>query len=418
MREILAGILGAILMSVPSAGAEVDSSPTFHHDNQRTGRTQNSVAASRVLLWSFRTGGSVEASPVIGPGGTVYLASSDGKLYAFSPEGDLLWTFLARGILFATPAIGRDGTIYLADISGRYYAVKPDGTQKWVLTLTEGSDRRILTSPVVAADGQSYIGGWNNYFYAVSPEGAIVWRAALKGLITAAPALDPQGSVYVATLGDAADTPDIDWDDNQLTVYKFHSNSSDPVWKFSEFIQTNRNRILSSPAIDVGAGRLYVGASRENDGILAGVDLASRQKIFASTLPRGIVSSPALGADGTIYVGCLDGSLYALDPAAGVVRWRFESGSIFILGSPTIDGSGNIYIGDSDGVLHAVSPTGLEVWHFAAQANVASAPVINEKGSLFFTSFDSHLYTLGAPTRRYWRERFNRVNPGPSRSRP
>ena len=40
-----------------------------------------------------------------------------------------------------------------------------------------------------------------------------------------------------------------------------------------------------------------------------------------------VYSSPAIGADGTIYVGSDDNYLYAINPD-GSLRWRFETGAI------------------------------------------------------------------------------------------
>ena len=39
-----------------------------------------------------------------------------------------------------------------------------------------------------------------------------------------------------------------------------------------------------------------------------------------------VASSPALGADGTIYVGSTDKNLYAVD-VAGAMKWKYETGS-------------------------------------------------------------------------------------------
>eukprot|EP01047_Picozoa_sp_COSAG01_P109466 COSAG01_NODE_38336_length_491_cov_0.561224_1_plen_86_part_00 len=38
--------------------------------------------------WSFTTGDRVESSPALGPDGTVYVGSGDGKLYALTAEGE------------------------------------------------------------------------------------------------------------------------------------------------------------------------------------------------------------------------------------------------------------------------------------------------------------------------------------------
>ena len=45
-------------------------------------------------IWEFRTGNQVHSSPAIGSDGTVYVGSSDKKLYALSGKsGVKLWEF-------------------------------------------------------------------------------------------------------------------------------------------------------------------------------------------------------------------------------------------------------------------------------------------------------------------------------------
>src|SRR5579859_1578319 len=47
---------------------------------------------------------------------------------------------------------------------------------------------------------------------------------------------------------------------------------------------------------------------------------------FKSNVPGdGTLSTPAIGPDGTIYVGAFDGKLHAISPS-GRKRWYFQSG--------------------------------------------------------------------------------------------
>ena len=41
---------------------------------------------------------------------------------------------------------------------------------------------------------------------------------------------------------------------------------------------------------------------------------------------RGVWSSPAVGSDGTVYVGSDDGYLYAINPA-GTLKWSYQTGA-------------------------------------------------------------------------------------------
>jgi outer membrane protein assembly factor BamB len=370
-----------------------DTSPTFHHDQQRTGRTANLGPTEPVLRWTFKTQASLDASPVIAPDGTIYLASTDNHLYSLTPSGMLNWTFAANESVFSTPALGSDGTIYFGDLSGRYYAVNPNGSLRWSHALSGGAfERRVIAAPAVAPSGQSFIGGWNDHFYSFGQDGTLLWEVALEGegQITAAPVLDSAGNVYLATLDPS--------NKSNIAVIKFDSRGNF-LWKSTDNLGIDRNRIISSPAIDSDRGRLYVGASRSDDGCLYAFNLSDGKQAFRTFLPKGIVSSPALAGDGTIYVGCMDGKLYALDPVNGSQRWSFTAGAYFVIGSPSVDGAGRIYVGDSDGVIHALFPSGSELWNYSTQSNIASAPVIAGDHTLYVTSYDSTLYAIGQARR-------------------
>ena len=60
-------------------------------------------------------------------------------------------------------------------------------------------------------------------------------------------------------------------------------------------------------------------------------------------------SSPALGMDGTVYVGSFDSNLYAINPD-GAMKWAFPTGAS-IWSSPAIGKDGTIYVGSDDNNL-------------------------------------------------------------------
>ena len=43
-----------------------------------------------------------------------------------------------------------------------------------------------------------------------------------------------------------------------------------------------------------------------------------------------VTSSPAIGPDGTVYVGSGDKRLYAINPKSGVKLWEFKTGFILL----------------------------------------------------------------------------------------
>src|SRR5213592_984887 len=74
------------------------------------------------------------------------------------------------------------------------------------------------------------------------------------------------------------------------------------------------------------------------------------EKLWEFATCSGISCPPALGRDGTVYVGSADGKLYALDPS-GSNKWLFAT-TAPVVSSPSVGVSDQIYFGSRDGRLH------------------------------------------------------------------
>lgn len=107
----------------------------------------------------------------------------------------------------------------------------------------------------------------------------------------------------------------------------------------------------------------------------------------------GIESTAAVAA-GTVYVGALDGYLYAVNLENGRLKWKYQA-SGEIKSSPTVF-SNVVYFGDGMGVFHAVdAETGESRWTFETEAEIiSSANVAQDR--LLFGSYDQFLYCLSA----------------------
>ena len=76
-------------------------------------------------------------------------------------------------------------------------------------------------------------------------------------------------------------------------------------------------------------------------------------------------SSPAIGSDGTVYVGTSavpgladptrkhNGKVYALDGESGEKKWEFETGDE-VWSSPAIGSDGTVYVGSTDSNVYAI----------------------------------------------------------------
>ncbi|MCL5283938.1 MAG: PQQ-binding-like beta-propeller repeat protein, partial [Armatimonadetes bacterium] len=108
-----------------------------------------------------------------------------------------------------------------------------------------------------------------------------------------------------------------------------------------------------------------------------------------------VCSSPAIGADGTIYVGSWDYNLYALDGRAGQLKWRFKTGNR-VYSSPAVGADGTIYVGSWDYNLYALDGrAGQLKWKYPTGNWVySSSAAIGADGTVYVGSWDHNLYAI------------------------
>ena len=135
--------------------------------------------------------------------------------------------------------------------------------------------------------------------------------------------------------------------------------------------------------------------------VLAAPGLASGQTAkWVFTTGGQVLSSPAIGEDGTIYVGSADKKLYAINPD-GTTNWVFTTRGA-INSSPVIGTDGTIYVGSLDHNLYAINPDGTTNWVFPTFNSIRSSPALGEDGTIYFGSDDNRLYALRPDSSKLW----------------
>ena len=158
---------------------------------------------------------------------------------------------------------------------------------------------------------------------------------------------------------------------------------------------TTGSTIRSSPAIGAD-GTVYVGSF---DDKLYAINVDGTQK-WAFTAGSSVYSSPAIGSDGTIYVGSEDGKLYAID-ADGTKEWAFTIGPL-VFSSPAIGSDGTVYVGSYDNNLYAIKPDGTKKWASTTGSYVYSSPAIGSDGIVYVGSADGKLYAIKPDGTQKW----------------
>jgi outer membrane protein assembly factor BamB len=117
-----------------------------------------------------------------------------------------------------------------------------------------------------------------------------------------------------------------------------------------------------------------------------------------------VTCSPAVGPDGTVYVGSNDNSFYAFSPG-GTLKWSHAAGALFDTSSAAIGADGTVYAGCTDGNVYAFAPSGTLKWTYTVPTptdtsldnGLDSSPALSPDGTtLYIHADDGHLYALTA----------------------
>ena len=87
-----------------------------------------------------------------------------------------------------------------------------------------------------------------------------------------------------------------------------------------------------------------------------------REPLWSMDTGGMVRSSPAIGSDGTVYVGSNDHKVYALDGSTGKKKWEFVTGGD-VMSSPAVGVDDTVYVGSEDKKLYALDGrTGKKKW--------------------------------------------------------
>lgn len=271
-----------------------------------------------------------------------------------TPTIEKLWEFPISSPIYSTPLVAGELIVFGSE-SGTLHAVGKNGQARWRYQV---SSSQIYSRPVT--DGRLiFFGATNQTFYAVDMKGQLKWKFVTGERIKSDPAL-AENAVYTTS-----------YDGH---VYALQTATGKKIWQFpaAEKAPKPEKEKKDKPAEEAAEPSL-------------------------DPKPGAFSYSAPVIKDGVLYVGNLDGYLYAVQTADGKLKWRFKAGG-GITSSPAVEG-GAVYFGSKDDHVYAVdTATGEKVlWKFKAADDVLSSPRIVD-GVLFIGANDNNFYALDQKT--------------------
>ena len=255
---------------------------TFMNDLDFSGVSPDeSLAPPLELLWKFKTGGPLHASPVIA-NGTVYIGSTDGKLYALdAKQWGIKWVFdVGDAIRYSATVLG--DRVYFNARNNKVYALDAETGKK----LWEFKTKSWMDASLVVADDRVYVGAFRSKIYLLNAR-----TGELEAMREQTVRI--QGTEYGCANG----------------VFRpIHPEHNAKVW---------RDYTGGSESYPVTAnGTVYIGA---RDGRVHGFDSVAKSENWVYQTGGFVDAAPAV-SDGILYAASGDGYVYAFANTIGTME--------------------------------------------------------------------------------------------------
>jgi outer membrane protein assembly factor BamB len=226
----------------------------------------------------------------------------------------------------------------------------------------------IQAAPAVLEDGTIVVASLGGKLYGLSGNGELRYSVDLGDRVYAAP-LVQNGAVFVGS-----------------DAHKFFGLSKEGAILF---------RLDADADVDTGPSPTPWGGIVFASGKVLYAAKPDGTLLWRMQARRKCYSSPAVGTDGTVFVGSQDHHLYAIT-SEGKVKWRIDLGAD-VDSSPAIEDDGTVVVGTDQSEVVALSPEGPEIrWRADVGGYVRGAVSIGRDGTIFVGTYGPtpHLVAL------------------------
>jgi len=266
------------------------------------------------------------------------------------------------GSTWLMPPLLADGILYTGSGDGVLYALDAEtGEQLWS---KEGFGQ--LESTGAIAGDIIVTGGYSQVVKALDRKtGEEIWSFTTDHFVQGAP-LIVDDRVYIAT-------------DHE--VYALDLESGQLIWKTAT---GSEGAFMGAPAFEDGV--IYTTGGK----LLLVLDAETGKEVWRKEKDEMFLGLSV--ANGLVYVGNWDQTLYAFDQSTGTEKWSFGGAGLFWSAPAATDDA--VYAGSDQTVFALDAQSGELLWSFEMQSQSASEPLIAD--GVVYVSDSSHEFPRGA----------------------
>ncbi len=254
-------------------------------------------------------------------------------------------------------------------------------SKAWAIEPFNTGTHTAAKGSALAVNDTIYAAADSGIFYAIDLAGNLLWSAQTgpSGFGIHGTAAVAHGLVYIGAYDGV--------------MYAYNQTTGALVWSTKV-----GGSIGSSPLVHDGL--VYVSVETpEPNGHLSVLDAASGQEIWRDDAPTDHPhSSVSLDPEtGILVFGANDGVLYAYNITTRSLAWTYQTGDA--IKGPVLVAGGSVFFGSWDHHVYRVSLGGELLWRYRTGNAVMSGPGLDPNGgTLYIGSHDNRLYALDAQT--------------------
>jgi outer membrane protein assembly factor BamB len=335
------------------------------------------AAQPGAIKWKFTTAAAAPVQSVAISGRAIYFTVRPNEIHAIDEQnGAFLWKYSSMANFNHGLIAGSDGSIVATQLGSITSLDGQAGTVNWSWSPDSGVGLVSPYSPALIGRGLLY----------VPVRGAN--GGNLMSLDLGTGILSGRESAYRFTEKVSAD-----WDDTLYFVAYDRTTPPGYILSSRRFTTEKWKVPLYSYGVAIGyGGTLFTGANDQN---VYAIDGGTGAIIWEFASNGYVESEPIVSDDGKVIFNSSDGNAYAVDSITGAKRWSLPVSrrGLELAHSPALAADGTVYIAAENRLYAVQSATGTQLWMTELTGSLGS-PNIGADGTVYVASADGQLYAV------------------------